>query len=425
MHAVVTTGSRPAQRLAAPGGALLAGTLLSNVLSYAFFVVLSRHLSGADLGAVGALVNLSVIASVAGLGLQLVAARLVAHAAEASTSDGLDRQILWNATGLGVAVAGVVALASPALAALLNVPIAAILVLAASLAPMTVTFACQGLLQGRERFVRLAVVLALAGVAKVGAAVTAVVLGLSVTGIAGGLAAGWCLVAAVALRATRAWPRRDAAVRSGHLWRLVAAAIVPTSGLLFLSSIDVLLARQHLTPAESGAYTIGALFEKAAFWGMTFLATLFYPAMAVAHRRRDALTQALGITGGVGLVGVLVAAVFGPQLATLVGGGSYAGLGPDLWRFTTYGVCLALVQVLAYAGLATASAPMGRAIWLVNIVAVALVTALPSTRSSVSALVTTLVVCAGALVLVGLYLERRTLVPLSGPRRARSDPHRR
>ncbi|GAB3069967.1 hypothetical protein GCM10027053_37880 [Intrasporangium mesophilum] len=420
---MVTTGSPPAQRLAGPGGALLAGTLLSNLLSYAFFVVLSRHLSGADLGAVGALVNLSVIASVAGLGLQLVAARLVAHAAEASASDRLDRQILWNATGLGIAVAAVVALGSPLLSTLLHVPLAAVIILAASLAPMTLTFACQGVLQGRERFVTLAVVLALAGVAKLGAAVAAALTALSVTGVVGALTAGWFLVAFVALWAARAWPQRDTAVRPGHLWRLVAAAVVPTSGLLFLSSVDVLLARQHLTPAQSGAYTIGALFEKAAFWGMTFLATLFYPAMAVAHRRRDALTRALGITGAVGLAGVLVAALFGAQLATLVGGASYAALGPDLWRFTAYGVCLALVQVLAYAGLATASAPMGRAIWLVNIMAVALVTALPATRSSVSALVTTLALCATALVLVGLYLERSTLGPVSGPRRARSDRH--
>lgn len=422
---MVTTGSAPAQRLAGPGGALLAGTLLSNLLSYAFFVVLSRHLSGADLGAVGALVNLSVIASVAGLGLQLVAARLVAHAAEASASSALDRQILWNATGLGIAVAAVVGLGSPLLSALLHVPLSAVIILAVSLAPMTVTFACQGVLQGRERFVTLAVVLGLAGVAKFGAAVSAALFGLSVTGVVGALAGGWFLVALVALWSARAWPQRDTAVKQSHLWRLVAAAVVPTSGLLFLSSIDVLLARQHLTAAESGAYTIGALFEKAAFWGMTFLATLFYPAMAVARRRRSALTKALGITGAVGLAGVVVTALFGAQLATLVGGVSYAALGPDLWRFTTFGVCLALVQVLAYAGLATASAPMGRAIWVVNILAAALVTAVPATRASVSALVTTLALCAAALVLVGLYLERGTLGPVSGLRRARSDQPRR
>ena len=62
------------------GAILLLGTLLANVASYAFFLVLSRALSDSDLGAIGSLINLTTVFAVPALGLQLVGARLVAVA---------------------------------------------------------------------------------------------------------------------------------------------------------------------------------------------------------------------------------------------------------------------------------------------------------------------------------------------------------
>jgi O-antigen/teichoic acid export membrane protein len=223
----------------------------------------------------------------------------------------------------------------------------------------------------------------------------------------------------------------------GRLVRLVAAAVVPTSGLLFLASVDVLLARQHLSPAESGQYTVGALFEKAAFWGMSFLATLFYPAMADAPRRRAALLRALGLVSGLGAVGIALTVASGEPLLRVVGGPEFTVIAPDLWRFTAFGVALSLVQVLAYAGVAAATVRMGLAMWLVSGVAVVWVSLAARTTVDV---VTILLACAVVLVLVGLVIERETLrgsgvirgaptdqptTQLSGPRRARRDqlPH--
>jgi hypothetical protein len=197
------------------------------------------------------------------------------------------------------------------------------------------------------------------------------------------------------------------------LARLVAAAVVPTSGLLFLASIDVLLARSQLTPAESGQYTIGALFEKAAFWGMSFLATLFYPAMADQARRRPALVRALTVTAAVGLAGTLATVALGGPLARLVGGPGFAPLAPDLWRFAAFGVALALVQVLAYAGVAAATVRMGVAMWAVSGAAVLWVA---WAGDSVTDIVTILLVCATGLVAAGLVIERGTLLRPPAPR---------
>jgi O-antigen/teichoic acid export membrane protein len=427
---------------------LLAGTLTSNVLSYAFFAVLSRTLTGDDLGAVGSLVNLSVLASVPALGLQLVAARLVSRAGstgpEADDAAGaVIRAVIRASAGLGLATALVLAALSTVLAHVLHLSPVAVLVLAAAMVPTVLVFAAQGALQGSERFARLAVVLAAAGVAKFAAAWVVARTGGGVGAVVVLFALGWAAVAGLALALLPNGAGRLASLggpggtgrsrldRPRHLGRLVAAAVVPTSGLLLLSSLDVLLARHHLAPVASGAYTVGALFEKAAFWGLGFLATLFYPAMAQRSRRRAALGRALAVTAGVGAVGVALTAVLGAWLATLVGGPAYAGLGPGLWRFTTLGVCLALVQVIAYAGVAAASTRMGVAMWVAAAVAVALTSA---HHADVDAVVDAMLAVTAALVVVGLLIERRSLlgaVDLAGPgavsgrRRARSGPPRR
>ncbi|HET7799936.1 MAG TPA: hypothetical protein VFL38_05910 [Humibacillus xanthopallidus] len=422
------------------GAVLLLGTLTSNVLSYAFFAVLSRTLSGGDLGAVGSLVNLSVLAGVPALGLQLVAARLVSRAMSGDGAGGRRpgpgedaaatavaiHGVMRASAGLGLLTAVAVAALSPVLAHLLHLSPLTVVVVGAAMLPTAVVFAAQGVLQGSERFVRLAVVLAGAGVAKFAAAWVAARTGGGVVAVVTLFALGWVVVAGVALallprpglppRALLVQGRRSEPdhhpERPRHLARLVAAAVVPTSGLLFLSSLDVLLARHHLAPEASGAYTVAALFEKAAFWGLGFLATLFYPAMAQRARRRAALLRALAVTAGAGAVGVVLTALLGTWLVTLVGGPGYAALGPGLWRFTALGVCLALVQVIAYAGVAAATTPMGVAMWLAGGLAVALTS---THHADVDAVVDVMLVVSVALVLVGLVIERRSLLGAGDP----------
>jgi hypothetical protein len=351
---------------------------------------------------------------------------------------------------LGLLTAVVVAALSPVLAPLLHLSPLTVVAVGGAMLPTAVVFAAQGVLQGSERFVRLAVVLAAAGVAKFAAAWVVTRSGGGVGAVIALFALGWLAVAGIALLLL---PRSAVRVRSGvgverprHLARLVAAAVVPTSGLLFLSSLDVLLARHHLAPDASGAYTVGALFEKAAFWGLGFLATLFYPAMAQRSRRRAALLRALVVTAGAGVVGVALTVVLGTFLVTVVGGADYAALGPALWRFTALGVCLALVQVIAYAGVADATTRMGVAKWAAGGVAAALTS---THHAGVDAVVDVMLVVAVALVVVGLVIERRSLLgledaedaedaldaghpppppappPVSARRRARSGPPRR
>lgn len=460
-HEDPAVGRRMGGPGARSGGVLLAGTLASNLLSYAFFVVLSRTLDADRLGAVGSIVNLSVLAGVPALGLQLVGARLVSHAGT-GRARMVAIDVLRFSTRLGLGVAALLAAVSPAVAHLLDLDVALVLTLAATMFPITVTFGCQGLLQGAERFAGLALVLGASGAAKFLAAWGSSWYGGDVAAVVVLFGLGWVAVAALGLTVVRRGLARagtaapsssssssDAAAGPaagtslcdhrapvGHLGRLVTAAVVPTSGLLFLSSVDVLLARIHLDADASGAYTVGALFEKAAFWGLSFLATLFYPAMARAADRRGAILRALTITAVAGVAGVALAVLLGGPLVALVGGPSYSALAPLIWRFTLLGVCLALVQVIAYAGLAAASHRMGVAMWVAGGLAVA-TTSLH--HGDVAAVVDWMLVVAGALVVVGAVIEWRWIrlpprdlrsddasdTDVSGRRRARSAPPRR
>lgn len=409
------------------GGLLFAGTFLGALLGYAFFVVLGRSMTPDDLGAVGSLINLSTILTVPGLGLQLVTARGVAsQSAPAHGRSGgpVDGGLLVGALLVGGVPALLLAVTAPLVAPLLHLPsVAPLVVLALSAVPMTVAFAALGVLQGAERFAALGLSALLVGVAKIASAVAASALGQGVLGVIGWYAVGWVVVAVVAgalavrgagrggageddagpdgsMTAPSRWAAGIARARAG----LVGS--MPTAGLLVLSSLDLILARHHLTRDGSGVYTMGALFEKVAFWGPQFIATMYYPRMARPAERRAAVRAAVGVTAAVGVLGVLVAAVAGDLLTSVVGGRAYVDeLGHQAWVFTALGVALALVQVLVYADLADHRHGVGALVWVAVAVTVG---AVALWHGSVAAVVATVLVCVlGLLLVAGTVVARR------------------
>lgn len=417
------------------GGLLFAGTFLGALLGYAFFVVLGRSMTPDDLGAVGSLINLSTILTVPGLGLQLVTARGVAS--QSSTSLGrsggpVDGGLLVGALLVGGVPALLLAVTAPLVAPLLHLPsVAPLVVLALSAVPMTVAFAALGVLQGAERFAALGLSALLVGVAKIASAVAASALGQGVLGVIGWYAVGWVVVAVVAgALAVRGAGRggagedgpgsdgipdleRGGSVAAPSWWaagiaraRAGLVGSMPTAGLLVLSSLDLILARHHLSRDGSGVYTMGALFEKVAFWGPQFIATMYYPRMARPAERRAAVRAAVGMTAAVGVLGVLVAAVAGDLLTSVVGGRAYVHeLGHQAWVFTALGVALALVQVLVYADLADHRHGVGALVWVAVAVTVG---AVALWHGSVAAVVTTVLVCVlGLLVVAGAVVARR------------------
>lgn len=433
----VPTRSGPWQRLRRAGvsaGIIGATTLLANVLAYALFLVLNRTLSPEDLGAVAALLNLTVISGVLALALQLVAARHVATAAgrttgratasvpTGDTAAGTEAAALATGLLLGLAASAVVLVASPLVAAAFDLDgvLPAVLVGLVVL-PTYLTYAAQGCLHGRERFGALGLVFVVVAAGRFLAGSGAALAGWGVTGVlALTVVAAW-LAAGVALALV---PGGVRALRR-HLrttWvRAVLHGATATSALLVVTNMDVPLARTFLPAVESGEYAVVALFSKAAYWGPAFLATLFYPRMARATTRRSAL-WAVGSTAAIAVAGVLVAALFAEPLVRVVGGPDYAHLAPLVPLLTASGATWSVAQVLVYWRLSRGDHRLGYAVWTVAAVVAAVVVLWR--HDSIAEIASA--VLAGGLAVVAYGLVQLARTPgVSGRRRARTDRPRR
>ena len=185
-------GTSPAGAVSAgrSGGTWVAvGMAVANLLGYALNLVASRVLGPTGFGALGALLGVVLIGNVAALGLQTVTARVLAGTRGPS---GAEASRLYRlALGSAVAVAGLTLAAAPFLAELLHLTGGgAVWWLPLVLAPLTITGVQLGILQGTERFRRLATLYVVAAAGKVGGGLVGVVVGDSVTATMAGTAIG-------------------------------------------------------------------------------------------------------------------------------------------------------------------------------------------------------------------------------------------
>jgi O-antigen/teichoic acid export membrane protein len=404
----VAQASRVSARrhLVTSGAVLAAATVLANVFGYALVLVLSRTLGPAEYGAVGALINLTVIGTVPALAVQLVAARETARLGGRLEHSGA---LVRLGLGAGALLSVLVVAAAGPLDRFLHLdgPVPAV-ALGLSLLPATAVAAVQGVLQGAERFRRLAVLVTVVGATRFVAGASAAVAGWGVTGVMVATAVAAVLAAAVAvvlLPSARPW--RSAGGRPAPLWRQVGTSSISTAGLLILVNVDVLLARHYLPPAESGLYAVGSIFTKVTFWGPQFVATLLFARMATESSRVAAVRYAVVTTAALGGVGVVVAAAGGAPLVRLVAGAGYGGLGRHAALFAALGTTLAVVQVLVYAALAVGDRRLGLAAWpgaALTCLAVATVG-----HGSPTAVVSTVLAGTLGLAAVGLLLTARLL----------------
>jgi O-antigen/teichoic acid export membrane protein len=347
-------GARP-HRFGRAGLSLAVATVLSNLLGYAFAVVLSRALGPGDYGALAALLALGLIGSVPAIALQLLVAREVASSSSEAAA--------WVRTSLALGAGLLLALCvlSPVASAYLDLGSALpVIWIGVALLPTTVAGALQGLLLGRRRYGGLAAsYLLLGGLRFAGGCVAAAVDG-SVSVALAAAAVGTLVACLLIARITAAAEpltgilRRPATGSPGlrQQVRALTAAASATAAILVLTNLDVVLARHFLSPSDSGQYGVGALFAKAAFWAPHFLAVLVFPVLAGRGDRRRSFLVTTALTLAIGGV-VVLGAVFlaGPVVEPTVGSAYAAGadLAP---MFAVLGVLAAVLQLLLFAGLA-------------------------------------------------------------------------
>lgn len=339
-------------RLASSALVLSAATMTSNVLGYLLTIVAARSLPTADFGAFGALLALVIIGNVAALAVQATVARRAAHGGTGLAGTGLLAAAI---------VTALVAATAPATAPLLQLdgpgPMVAVAVALGGLAVAAVPL---GLVQGREQFERLAALVLVQTVLRVGGGIAGILATGTLLGTLAGLALGLLAAAGVAWL----WVRPPLGAGSLGGAREVLAAATTLLGFVLVTNIDVVLARALLEPRASGLYAAGSIITKVAFWVSQFVPLLAFPRLTQAARRERALRLSLATVGLIGAGVVAVSALLAEPIITVVAGERYLAVAPLLGWFALLGSLLAVANVAVYAGIARRDGWTTVLVWL-------------------------------------------------------------
>lgn len=341
------------------------GSLLANLCSYLVHLPASRWLGPAEYSEFASLLALSLLFAVPALALQNVVARQLVRGA-----GGVGLRRLGYRIAAGTAVVAVAV--SPLVAAGLHTAVLTTLAALASAPVLALLAVEQGLLQGRCRFGRLAVLLGGAGLAKVVPTVPALALGTGpalaamAVGAAVAAGAGRLLVGALPPDGQPGTGGGTDATGSGSQTpgvRAVLAAGAVQLVLTAFASLDVLLSRPVLGFTAAGSYALGAIAAKVAFWLPQAVGVVFYPQLAAPEGDRGALRRMMVWLGALGAVCVVGAAAAAP-LAPLLVGPEYAAVQGWFWLFAAQGALLALLQGLLLFTIATTSTRLASIAWV-------------------------------------------------------------
>jgi O-antigen/teichoic acid export membrane protein len=323
-----------------------AGLLVSQVIAMGQMLVVSRLLGPEQFGAFGALAVILLLGSTTMAATQVVLAR---HVASGGSQQHIGAPLILS---VGACTAAITLAVSPFIAQALNLddPFALVMV-ALTFIPFTITGAQLGLLQGSEQHKRLSLLYAVSTCARVAGAIAAAavartadaaVLGLALGAFAGA-AAGQLLVVG-----QPTWGGREGTSR-GFLGEVFHAAHALVA-LYALTNLDVLIARARLTPYEAGLYASGALVARAVFFLPTAVLVAAFPRMVAGAR--NAQRQAVMAVAGLGLVAVLVVAAVPTLVVQVIAGPQFLGVASQVWIFALAGAGFGVVQVLLYARMA-------------------------------------------------------------------------
>lgn len=343
----------------APGARGLLGVTvagwLGNLLSYLLLLTAARQLSTVDYAELVTLLNLLLIGSVPSFALQAVAARRVAT----GSADGL----LAAGSSIGLAAALLTALLSPALVAFLHLPgLAGPLLVALSMPGTALQGLCQGVWQGEQRLIGLAVATFAGTAVRSGAGLLGLYFGGTSTAAIAALAVGVSVPAAGCVLALPELRARG----SRALSSLIAEAAHASHAygvFLLLSVSDVLLARHVLGTAAAAVYAAGSVLTKASLWLPQSVANVLFASLTDHDRHHRVFARAVAGLAALGLALVGGSWLLSGFVANVVGGGRYPQLGGDAWLFALLGSCLAVLQFSLVAGLAVRSVVVTALIW--------------------------------------------------------------
>lgn len=328
--------------------AVVVAMTATNVATYGYTMVAARLLGPDDYGAFAALMGLLLVLGVAQLGLQATAARRISAAPEDAAA--VERAVLglgWRAAAL-IAVLGVAA--APLVSSVLRLDSwVTALMLPLAAAPITVTGAQLGVLQGRRRWTELALLYLANGLPRLLIGAVLLVVHPSETTALLGVALSQVVPVGLGVWLLR---RSHAAPPVPGLRRELVTELLHNGHVLLaffaLWNVDVLVARNGFSGHDAGVYAAGLIVTKAVLFTPQFVVVLAFPSMAGTERPGRTLYVALGVVTAIGLVATGLAALLQDLALLFVGGDAYRDVAGDLWLFALIGTALGVLQLLSY-----------------------------------------------------------------------------
>ena len=390
------------------GGVQIAVAMaVMNVATYGFTILAARLLGPVEYGGVAAVMNLLLVVSVIPLALQATAARRIS--ADAGHVGQIERGALRVSWLAALATGAVLLLLSPVVDRVLRLDsFGTALLVAATAVPLTAMGGQAGVLQGERRWGALGVLYVAAGVPRLAVGVALLVWRPTELNAVLAVAIGSVLPVVVGWWTLR-HGRASGAVTERHSGRaILRESLVNSQALLAfvaLANVDIVVARNVLTPHESGLYAGGLILTKAMLFLPQFVVVVAFPSLANAGERIAALTRSLGAIAVTGLVGTLGCLVLPRFALVFIGGREFAAITDELWLFALLGTVLAMLQLLVYSVLAGQDRRTSLLFWL----ALASLVAAGATADSVTALVVRVIALDVVLLVVLLGLSPRLL----------------
>ena len=345
------------------GLAFFGAVAVANLANFLFHVVMSRMLGPATYGALGSILGVVTVVTLAVSACQAAVTQVVAERRHGTgTSVALPlRRSTGRSAAVGLGLGAVVAAAAPGLRGFLHLASVVPVVLLGGFVATTVSaLVPQGVLMGRLRFHVVALALASGAALRLVSGSIFVAVG---WGLDGAVAA--TVVNAVVTLAVLVWPlREDLALRAPSAplrlgARSAVLAVVALGGVSAFVGLDSFLARHYLARTASGYYVAAATAGRIALFLPAAVGMAAFPRLAAHGGRgpeaRALLRHAVAIVALLGGATAVVLAAVPHTVIDVLFGSRYASAATALRVLGLAAAAVGVITVCVYALLARRS----------------------------------------------------------------------
>jgi O-antigen/teichoic acid export membrane protein len=395
-----------------------AGMVL-NLCGFVAHAVASRQLGVTVYGGLYALINAALIAALPAAFVAPVVAQIGAEF-RALHDDGHLRGLTDGVTRgfakLGVIYVVVALCGAVPFARILHVPVWSIPIVGLLSGIALFVSALRAVAQGTQDFVGYSVSNSIEGIAKVGAIVLLISVGLKLGGgIVGFLIGPLC---ALIYLQTRLKQRYASVEPRGvrYDWRRLmnagAGAAAATISLALMGSADVVLVKHFFDAHSAGLYAAASLGGKTLLYLVGFVPTVLLPQAADRHARgaetREVLVGSLLMFAGLSIFGLFVFRYFGTQVLHALVGRAFDAAAPLLVTYGLAMVLLALTNALTAYGIATHRLAFTVPLLIATIGTLAAIVVFHTTLATVVEILVVGNAIAAIAVVLSLILQRHT-----------------